>query len=147
MYNKSFQVLWANIDANRHLRHSAYADFAAQVRLNYFHDHGFSTEEFVKLQIGAILFREETTYFKEIGMNELVKVDLFLAGSRKDGSRWRIIHHIFRSDGIKAATIEADGAWMDLVKRKLTNPPEQILNMLEHMPKTPNFDYWPDKTS
>lgn len=147
MYSKSFQVLWTNIDANRHLKHSAYADYAAQIRLSYFHEHGFPIDEFARLQIGPILFREETIYFKEVGMNELIKVDLFLAGGRKDGSRWRIIHNIFRSDGEKAATIEVDGAWMDLVKRKLANPPEQVLSMVEHMPKVPQFEFWPDKVA
>jgi len=147
MYSKSFQVLWANIDANRHLRHSAYADFAAQIRLNYFNEHGFPINEFAKLQIGPILFREETIYFKEIGINELITIDLFLAGGRKDGSRWRIIHNVFRSDGEKSATIEVDGAWMDLIKRKLTTPPEQILSMIEQMPKVPHFEFWPDKVT
>jgi acyl-CoA thioester hydrolase len=27
------QVLWSQIDANQHMRHSAYADFGAQARL------------------------------------------------------------------------------------------------------------------
>ncbi|EEI92050.1 hypothetical protein HMPREF0765_2374 [Sphingobacterium spiritivorum ATCC 33300] len=28
------QVIWAQIDANRHMRHSAYADICAQARSN-----------------------------------------------------------------------------------------------------------------
>lgn len=145
MYSKKFEVLWANIDANRHLKHSAYNDYAAQVRLSYFNDHGFPSEEFAKLQIGPILFREETIFLKEVGMNETIEVDIFLAGGRKDGSRWRIVHNLFKKNGDKAATIEVDGAWMDLTKRKLTDPPELVLDMIEHMPKIPNFEFWPDK--
>lgn len=146
MYSQSFQVIWANIDANRHLKHSAYNDYAAQVRLNYFSDHGFSVEEFASLQIGPILFREETIFLKEVGMNETISIDIFLAAARLDGSRWRIFHNFFKKNGDKAATIEVDGAWMDLKTRKLTKPPEIILEMVERMPKIPSFEFWPDRT-
>ncbi len=146
MYSQTFQVIWANIDANRHLKHSAYNDYAAQVRLNYFNDHGFSVEEFASLQIGPILFREETIFFKEVGMNETITIDIFLAAARPDGSRWRIFHNFFKKNGDKAATIEVDGAWMDLATRKLTRPPETVLKMVERMPKIPNFEFWPERS-
>ena len=51
------QVLWAQIDANRHLRHSAYADFCAQARSNMLHKMGLSLDEFAK-QNGSYICRE-----------------------------------------------------------------------------------------
>jgi len=42
------QVLWSQIDANVHLRHSAYADFCAQARSNMLNKLGLSLEEFNK---------------------------------------------------------------------------------------------------
>jgi acyl-CoA thioester hydrolase len=46
------QVLWSQIDANRHLRHSAYADFCAQARSNMLNKIGLSLDEFAKNKIG-----------------------------------------------------------------------------------------------
>jgi acyl-CoA thioester hydrolase len=38
------QVLWAQIDANMHMRHSAYADLGAQARLMAMEKIGFTSE-------------------------------------------------------------------------------------------------------
>src|SRR3954466_3761295 len=109
-YTKSFQIIWANLDPNMHLRHTAYNDYAAQVRLSFFLDNGFSMQEMVKLQIGPILFREDTRFLKEVGMNETIVVDCKITGLRKDGSRWNMTHNIFRQDGALAAVIAVEGA-------------------------------------
>lgn len=146
-YIKSFQVIWANIDANRHLRHTAYNDYAAQVRVNFFTDHGFSIERLVKTEIGPILFKEETKFLKEVGINEVIKVDILLAGMRKDGSRWKVIHNVYKEDGTPSAVITVDGAWMDLKARKLIIPPKDLLNIFESMLKSKDFEYLPEKKS
>src|SRR5436190_8911963 len=98
-YSIEFQVIWADIDANRHMRHTAYNDYAAQVRLQFFADHGFSVNKLEEEKTGPILFREETLFVKEVGMNEKIKVDLKLSAMRKDGSRWKITHTIYKSSG------------------------------------------------
>jgi acyl-CoA thioester hydrolase len=144
-YEKSFQVIWANIDANRHLRHTAYNDYAAQLRVNFFTDNGFSIENFSKLEIGPILFREETKFLKEIGMNEVIKVDIFLQGMRKDGSRWKVLHFIYKENGERSAVITVEGAWLDLKARKLIVPPQEFLVIFNNMPKADDFEYIPDK--
>jgi acyl-CoA thioester hydrolase len=68
------KVLWSMVDANMHLRHSAYADFAAQARLELLNHLGLDARVFAKLKIGPILFREELIYRKEVGMNDTVRV-------------------------------------------------------------------------
>lgn len=145
-YIKQFQVIWANLDPNRHMRHTAYNDYAAQVRLGYFLDHGFSMEEFNKLQIGPILFREDTRFLREVGMNEKISVDCQLVGLRADGSRWNVRHSVYKSDGVKAATIEVEGAWIDLKIRKLATPPLSLKEVMETMPKAEDFVWLPDKS-
>lgn len=144
-YIKSFQVIWADIDANRHLRHTAYNDYAAQVRVNFFSDYGFSIENLVKTEIGPILFREETRFLKEIGINEVIKVDIRLAAMRKDGSRWRVVHTVYKSDESKSAVITVEGAWLDLKVRKLIVPPAELQGIFENMPRTEDFEYLPEK--
>lgn len=136
------QVLWSQIDANQHMRHSAYADFGAQARLTMMESLGLDLKELLKYNIGPILFREELFFTREVGINEHIKISCELIKSRTDGSRWSMRHEIFRSDGIKAATIIVDGAWIDHEKRKLAPLPAVLL---EHFNKAPkSHDYMED---
>jgi acyl-CoA thioester hydrolase len=125
-YEKTFTARWADMDPNRHMRHSAYTDYAAQVRLEFLADQGYPMQEFARLNIGPILFREDTRFLKEIGLSETIRVTAELGGMNQDGSRWRIIHTIYKADGQEAAVVSVDGAWLDLSKRKLTVPPAEL---------------------
>jgi acyl-CoA thioester hydrolase len=132
-------VLWSQIDANMHLRHSAYADFAAQARLNMLEQVGIKAVHFMQHQLGPILFREELIYHREIGANENVKVSCEMTKCKADGSRWSIKHEIFRGDGIKSATVNVDGAWIDFNKRKLTGLPAEMLEKFKGVPRSVDF--------
>ncbi|MFY0255392.1 acyl-CoA thioesterase [Chitinophaga sp. 30R24] len=132
-------VMWSQIDANMHLRHSAYADFAAQARLNMLDQVGLNTAHFVQLQLGPILFREELLYHREIGPNDKVQVSCEMTRCRPDASRWSIRHEIFRGDGIKSATIHVDGAWIDIRKRKLAVLPPELLEKFKAIPRSEDF--------
>ena len=67
--NMSFKVTfltkWADFDPNRHMRHTAYNDYASEVRVRYFREQNFSIEDFTKHNIGPILFTEETSLEKK----------------------------------------------------------------------------------
>jgi acyl-CoA thioester hydrolase len=58
---------------------------------------------------------------------------------RRDGSRWSFTQDIFRTDGVKAAIINTDGAWIDMEKRKLTALPESMMDKFHHIPRSENF--------
>ena len=133
------KVLWAMIDANMHLRHSAYADFAAQARLEILQTLGFKPDKLKELKLGPILFREELIYMREVPPGDTVKVTCELTKVRKDGSRWSFEQKLFRGDGILAAIINVDGAWIDVEKRRLTAlPPEWAIKFME-IPKSEHF--------
>ena len=51
---------------------------------------------------------------------ETVIQDLRLAGATPDGRKWRMRHRILRS-GELAATVEVDGAWLDLSAAEATS--------------------------
>jgi acyl-CoA thioester hydrolase len=133
------QVLWSQIDANQHMRHSAYADFGAQARLSMLESLGLKPSELFKYKVGPLLFREELFYLREVGINDRVTVSCELIKSRADGSRWTIRHEIFRGDGIKAAIIIADGAWIDLEKRKLAILPAELTQLFMNSPKGEDY--------
>ncbi len=143
------KVLWSMIDANMHLRHSAYADFAAQARLEILQTLGFTANTLEELKLGPILFREELIYMREIRPNDTVKVTCELTKCRRDGSRWSFEQKLYRGDGILAALIHVDGAWIDVAKRRLTAlPPEWAVKFME-IPKSEHFqeEIIPQKTT
>lgn len=121
------KVMWSMVDANMHLRHSAYADFAAQARLELLEKSGIGLGVFAKHQIGPILFREELIYHKEVRLNDEITVTCELTKLSEDGVKWSFTQKISRGDGLHAATIHVDGAWFDLQKRKLTTLPPEML--------------------
>jgi acyl-CoA thioester hydrolase len=141
--NKVFlksKVLWSQIDANMHLRHSAYADFAAQARVEMLETLGMTAGVMQKNRIGPILFREESIYYKEIKPGDTVSVTCLLTKCRADGSRWSFTQEIFREDGVLAARVNVDGAWIDMMKRKLAAPPVDFnKKFLEELPKAEGF--------
>lgn len=133
-------VLWSQIDANMHLRHSAYADFAAQARLSLLDHAGLSIDTVAPLKLGPILFREELIYLREIRVGDQVKVTAEMTRCRPDGSRWSFRQEIYRQDGIKAAIVNVDGAWIDIEKRKLGKLPEDLVPVfLSKIPHSSDF--------
>ncbi len=133
------QVLWSQIDANVHLRHSAYADFCAQARSNMLNQLGLSLEEFNKRKIGPILFREELNYLREIGLDERIKVSVVITKFNSSNSRFSFRHEIFKENGVKAAVVVVDGAWMNIIERKLTNIPDEWKEIVRNIPKSEDY--------
>jgi acyl-CoA thioester hydrolase len=62
-----------------------------------------------------------------------------MAKMNADGSRWTIVHELYRDD-VLCAVITVDGAWMDTKLRKLASPtPQIVVDALNIFPKTTNF--------
>ncbi|MDO3628211.1 thioesterase family protein [Mucilaginibacter sp. BT774] len=133
------QVLWSQMDANQHMRHSAYADFAAQARLNMLESVGLKLSKLFEYNIGPVLFKEELIYLREVALNEHLKITCEITKSRPDGSRWSIRHELYRSDGIKASVVTVDGAWIDTIKRKLTVLPAELSQLFIKAPKSDDY--------
>nr|WP_288812057.1 thioesterase family protein [uncultured Sphingobacterium sp.] len=134
------QVIWAQIDANRHMRHSAYADICAQARSNMLNKMGFSLDKFAEFQIGPILFREELIYSKEVHLDEYVQVKVELTKYNKNNSRFSFVHQVYRKDGALCCTVHVDGAWLDLKRRKLTKLPEEMEPYLAKVPRAAGYE-------
>lgn len=141
----SFPTRWADFDPNNHMRHSAYNDYAAESRVRLFSKYGLSLKEFNDFKIGPILFKETTSFYREISIGDDVTVEVFLKGASKLGERFKFIHKIYCGDGVLSAKIEIYGAWIDLSKRKLTTPPSIVLEVFEKLTKTEDFEFIPMK--
>ncbi len=139
-YKINFHSKWSDFDANNHMRHTAYNDFAAEARLRFLMQNGFGVAVMKKHNIGPILFSDTIIYRREIRLGEDLSVELFLEASSKKGERFKIMHHIYNTKGEIAATVSAYLAWIDLSKRKLTAPPIEFLETIKHIEKLPNFE-------
>ena len=130
----TYRTRWADMDPNGHMRHSAYADYAADQRVVVLANWGFGVAQFAHLRLGPILFREETVFMKEVHIGEEIRVDSRLRSVNDDGTRWSITHTIYKADGRVAATVAVDGAWLDLDRRKLTVPPAELAAAMATLP-------------
>jgi len=139
-FKVDFATKWSDFDPNRHMRHTAYNEYAAEVRIRYFSEHDFSIHEFTKHNIGPILFTEETSFRKEIHIGENISVNIKLAGLSANNERWKLVHEVFNEAGKLAAIIKVYGAWIDLTKRKLTTPPKEANHLFLNAEKTSNYE-------
>lgn len=139
-FKVEFNTKWSDFDPNRHMRHTAYNDYAAEVRIRYFAEAGFPVDEIAADGIGPILFTEFTSFRKEIHTGEKIIANAKLKGLSEDKGKWKIQHEIFNEAGDLAAIIEVYGAWIDLNKRRLTLLPEKYDSLLNGLEKTDDFE-------
>jgi acyl-CoA thioester hydrolase len=137
---REYEIRWVDLDPNGHMRHSAYLDYGAQIRLGFLAEHGLDMARMAKLGIGPVLFREEIRYTAEIRGGENIRVALELTGVSRNRRHWRMRHRILKVDGKEAAVIEVQGAWLDLRARRITEPPEEVMAMVEDMPRAADFE-------
>jgi acyl-CoA thioester hydrolase len=139
-FQVTFPTKWSDFDPNRHMRHTAYNEYAAEIRVRYFAEHNFSIAAFTKYNLGPVLFTEETSFRKEIHIGENITVNLKLQGVSENNERWKIVHEVFNEAGKLSAIIKVYGAWIDLTKRKLCVPPVETKQMFDFAERTPDFE-------
>ena len=144
-FEQEIVIRWADCDQNRHVRHSAYYDYGAHIRIRYFNELGFSSAILSKLSIGPILFKEECSFIKELHPDDIITINLLKGEISEDASRWILHHEIFNHKGEKSAHITTKGAWMNLKIRKLTVPPLDIAKALHELPMGEEYTYKKNK--
>jgi acyl-CoA thioester hydrolase len=140
-YKKEVQIRWSDLDPNFHLRHSVYYDWGALCRIEFLEEYGLTMGVMAQLKIGPIIFREECLFRKEIRMGDKISINLSVLKARQDFSRWSIQHHIIKDEGTLCAVLTVEGAWLDMVKRKLATPSKEVLDVFSMMPKSEGFEW------
>jgi acyl-CoA thioester hydrolase len=138
-FNRTFTVGWEHLDANAHMRNTAYLDLAVDLRMMFFKDSGFELQEFERQRIGPVVRRDEVEYFRELQLLDEVVVTLALAGMSEDGSHFRLRNEFLRRDGKLAARLTSAGGWLDLAARRLTAPPAALRQAFEKLARTDDF--------
>jgi acyl-CoA thioester hydrolase len=131
-------VRWADLDVNGHVRHSVYYDFGAQARIVALEAVGLGLRWMAANQIGPVLFREQASFRREVRMGDELTIDTQLAGLSADSRKWRIAHHIRRGEEL-CASLDLDGAWMDLKARRIITPPEELRTAFQQLPRSETF--------
>ncbi len=139
LYTKTLYAGWADMDFNSHMKNTAYLDKVADVRQKFLMEHGFPIEEFLRLRIGPVVMKDEVEYFKEVGLQEEIRVNYALGGHAPDGSRFILRHEVFRADNKLAARVTSTGGWLDLAARKLIAPPPALLDAMNLLERTSDF--------
>lgn len=140
VYSKTYEVRWADLDPNGHMRHSAYADYGAQTRVSFLEDHGFGIAEFQKHRLGPVLFREDTKFMREIRPNERIRVTVEATGLSPNKKHFKLRHKIYRQDGELASVIDCQGAWFDLVQRKVIPAPPGLQAAMDKMARAQDYE-------
>jgi acyl-CoA thioester hydrolase len=133
------EIRWADLDANGHMRHSAFLDLGAQARVAMLDAGGFPIARFHELAIGPILFTETARYLKEIRATGTVTVDVWLTGLSENQKHWALRHHIYRQDGELSCILDCRGAWFDSTARKVIAMPEELRAVMAGPPRTEDY--------
>lgn len=145
-FSQSIGLRWADLDPNGHVRHSVYYDWGAMARVSYLERQGVGLAWMAGNAIGPILFREEAKFLREVRFGDQLDIDVQLAAASADGRKWRMRHRIVRGAEV-VATIEIDGAWLDLRARKIVVPPDALVHAVADLSRTEDFSVLPSSKS
>jgi acyl-CoA thioester hydrolase len=147
LYSRKYDVKWADMDPNGHLRHTVYGDYAVDVRFRFLIEHEFPPARFQEMGFGPVILSEENHYFREVLLGETITVTVKLAGLAPDGSRWRMLHEVIKPNGKLSATLRVEGGWLDLRRRKLVAPPPALLELIDDLARSDDFADLPSLSS
>ena len=138
-----FEVRWSDLDGNRHVRNTAFSDYATHARFRLLAAHGFDQARLEALRFGPVMMREEIRYRREVRFGDELVVTVRCAGLSPDVSQWRVHQDVLRPDGREAAVLTIQGGWMDLETRRLAAPPAELAAILQGLPRTRDYEDLP----
>ena len=140
-YSQTIIATWRDIDANGHLRNTAFSEFCTHTRFQFFAERGFTPRALRESGKGPIILREHSEYLREVGLLEKLRVTMVLYRASPNFARFDFRQVVWKENGKQAARLTVDCLWIDLSTRKPCVPPEPLLHLCEEIPRTPDF-YW-----
>ena len=138
-----FEVRWSDLDGNRHVRNTAFSEYATHTRFRLLAAHGFDQAQLETMRFGPVMMREEIRYRREVLFGDALVVNVRCAGLSADSSQWRVHQDVRRSDGREAAVLTIQGGWIHLDTRKLVVPPAELAAVLQSLPRTRDYEELP----
>ncbi|HUQ11354.1 MAG TPA: thioesterase family protein [Steroidobacteraceae bacterium] len=138
-FEKVLTAGWRDMDYNSHMANTSYLDRAADVRMMYFSESGFTADDMLRMRIGPVVMKDEIEYFREVKLLQEIRVSFACAGLAPDGSRFMIRNEFAHADGKRCAVVTSTGGWLDLNTRKLIAPPEPLRLAMDKLVKVEGF--------
>lgn len=139
-YSMTYEVRWTDIDANRHVRYSAYIDAAAELRYHFFTQHNLPPDAFDNLGVGPVYTTLTANFFREVRLGETLTITYQLAGLSESGIRWKMKHDFIKANGKKAVTVALEGTILDLATRTPVRPTPEIMAAFQQVPRSSDFE-------
>jgi acyl-CoA thioester hydrolase len=139
-YTMTYEVRWTDIDANRHVRYSAYIDAAAEMRYRFFAKHDLPPEAFDQLGVGPVYTSLTANFYREVRLGETLTITYQLSGLSPTGVRWKVQHNFLKANGKKAVSLSLEGTILNLVTREPTIPTPEIMRVFQLVPRSPSFE-------
>lgn len=143
VFECQFEVRWADLDGNRHVRNTIFSEYATHTRFRLLETLGFPQDRLEELRFGPVVLKEEIRYRREVLFGDVLRVDVRCSGLSEDGSQWRVRQDVYRADKKEAAILIIQGSWIDLDKRKAIAPPPELAAVMMGLPQTPDFEMLP----
>lgn len=123
LYKKVIEVRWADCDANKHMRHTAYSDMCAHTRISFLQSIGMDDAWSKQSDLSPVMFKEQTEYFAEMFMGEeaTITVELGAATGSEKSVCW--VNNLYKQDGTLAAKHQVVVGWMNMTQRKIAQLP------------------------
>ena len=139
-YSMTYEVRWTDIDANRHVRYSAYIDAAAELRYRFFTQNNLPPEAFDNLGIGPVYTSLTANFFREVRLGETLTITYLLTGLSPQGIRWKVQHDFLKANGKRAVTVSLEGTILNLTTRQPTMPTPEIMAVFQQVPRSSDFE-------
>ena len=139
-FERTYQVRWSDVDANGHMRNTAYSEYATDVRIAFFGEAGFGWRRFEELGLAPVLLREEIDYRREAGLGDRVRVTVQAVGLSPDGARWKLRSLLAGDGGEALALVSVLGGFIHLADRRLVVPPPELAAALARLERAADFE-------
>jgi acyl-CoA thioester hydrolase len=134
-----FQVTWADLDSNAHLKNSRYQDYAAQARFLFLAGAGFTPQAFAEARIGPVVFEDRIEYRKELRLLQPFSVSVQVGALSEDGSKFAMLSEVNNAKGELCARLTTSGAWFSLETRRVSVPPPALKAAMEAAERSEDF--------
>ena len=136
---KKFSFRWSDVDANMHIKNTAYNDLFIQYRMAFLGENGYGMAEFKKLGIGPMIIHEHLYYINEVRIDSEIYIDMFLKGNSEDGKYNHLVQHLYNNKGELSCYLDLTLVWLDVKARKIATPPAEMLKALNSLEKTEDY--------
>ena len=126
------------------MNYTTYIDAAGDLRYRFFAEHGFPPERFEQLGISPVYTSISTQFLREVHMGETMTITFAIAGLSPQGTRWKVHHDFLKSNGKKAAMIDAEGMILDLASRRSIFPDPELLRVFNLCPRAQDYEVMPE---